>query len=341
MKMKNFKFLLLFLCIAINNSIALNERKIYAVVLISGRMVVGAKNPPSGLFISSDNGKTWIHKGWKNIKANSIAVEPNSKGKILYLTAGNGVLKSTDGGESWRIMTDWRVTEVLKITIHPLNKNEIFIATPYGVFKSTDSGWNWDEKNNGIRPEETGTTSSTFVSSIVVDRKNPDRILIGTEDGVYESLNRGQSWRILALKGIGIRTLVQSPHDPNILLAGTEDDGIFKSSDGGKSWKKVNNGLPSLTIYSIAFDPKSDKIIYCGGFKTGVCRSDNGGESWKCSENGLEGFNTIHSISIHPDDPKFIVAGTIDGGVFISTDAGKTWKHSGLKGAHVWTVHIE
>jgi photosystem II stability/assembly factor-like uncharacterized protein len=125
------------------------------------------------------------------------------------------------------------------------------------------------------------------------------------------------------------------------LLAGTEDDGIFKSSDGGKSWKKVNNGLPSLTIYSIAFDPKNDKIIYCGGFKTGVCRSDNGGESWKCSENGLEGFNTIHSISIHPDDPKFIVAGTIDGGVFISTDAGKTWKHSGLKGAHVWTVHIE
>ncbi len=73
-------------------------------------------------------------------------------------------MKTTNGGESWRIMTDWRITEVLKVVIHPKDKNIIFIATPYGVFKSNDAGWNWKEKSNGIKPEQTGTTSSTFVS---------------------------------------------------------------------------------------------------------------------------------------------------------------------------------
>ncbi|CUU07928.1 Uncharacterized protein JGI1_01939 [Candidatus Thermokryptus mobilis] len=339
--MRGFKFLFLLFCILLNYSTALSERKIYAVVLISGKMIVGADNSLSGLFISSDDGNFWIHKGWGNIKATSIAIEPNSKGEVLYLTAGNGVLKSTDRGETWRIMTDWRVTEVLRVVIHPENKNEIFIATPYGVFKSVDSGWSWEEKNDGIKPEETGTTSSTFVSSIVIDRGNPSRILIGTEDGIYESLNRGERWKALALKGIGIRVLVQSPHNSDVLFAGTESDGIFKSSDGGKSWKKVNDGLTSLTIYTIAFDPKNDKVIYSAGFKTGICVSNDGGETWKCSEKGLDGFNSIHSIAVHPDKPNFIVIGTIDGGVFISADGGKTWRHSGLKGAIVWTVHIE
>ena len=304
-------------------------------------MVVGAKNPTSGLFVSDDGGKTWVHKGWKNIKANSIAIEPGSNGSVIYLAAGNGVLKSTDGGKTWRIMTDWRVTEVLKVVVHPKNKNVVFIATPYGVFKSNDAGWTWKEKNNGIKPEETGTTSSTFVSSIVVDKSNPERILIGTENGIYESLNEGESWKLLALKGIEIRTLVQSPHDPKVFLAGTENDGIFKSTDGGKTWEKVNTGLSGLTIYSICFDPKNKNIVYAGGFKTGVCRSNDGGNSWVCSKKGLNGFTSIHSLAVYPDSTDIVFAGTIDGGVYISRDGGNTWRFSGLKGAEVWTVYIE
>jgi len=316
-------------------------RKIYAVVLISGKLVVGAKNPMSGLFISEDGGKTWSHKGWQNIKANSVAIEPGSGGRVIYLSAGNGVLKSTDAGQTWRIMTDWRITEVLKVVIHPVDKNKIFIATPYGVFMSTDAGWTWKEKNNGIRPEETGTTSSTFISSILIDRKNSQRILIGTENGIYESLNAGETWRELALIGTGIRTIAQSPHNPDVIFAGSEDDGIFRSTDGGKTWEKVNSGLKNLTIYTIAFDPLKPGVIYAGGYKTGVCRSENNGESWTCSEEGLNGFNSIHSIAVHPDDPDFIVAGTIDGGVYVSKDKGKSWKFSGLEGAEVWTVIIE
>ncbi len=338
LKLRFFAFIILFF---INQAIAQEGRKIYAVVLISGRMIVGAKNPPSGLFISSDGGKSWIHKGWKNIKANSIAIEPGSNGRVIYLAAGNGVLKTTNGGESWRIMTDWRITEVLKVVIHPKDKNIIFIATPYGVFKSNDAGWNWKEKNNGIKPEQTGTTSSTFVSSIIIDSRNTKRILIGTEDGIYESLDEGESWKHLALKGIGVRTLVQSPHDPKVLFVGTENDGIFKSTDGGKNWEKVNKGLSSLTIYAIEFDPKDSNIIYAGGFQTGVCRSNDGGNSWICFSEGLGKFNSIHSIAVHPDISNFVVAGTIDGGVYISEDGGKTWRYAGLEGAEVWTVHIE
>ncbi len=317
------------------------SRKIYAVVLVNRKLVVGAKNPTSGLFISKDAGKTWEHIGWPNIKANSIAIEPDSKGKIIYLAAGNGVLKSNDSGKTWKVITDWRITEVLKVLINPENKNKVFIATPYGVFKSIDSGLTWEEKNIGIRPEETGTTSSTFVSSILIDRKNKKRILIGTENGIYESLNEGEQWKVLGLIGVGIRTIVQSPHNLNFILAGTENDGIFKSNDGGKTWEKANVGLKKLTIYAIAFDPRNSKIIYAGGYETGICRSDDEGKSWVCSAEGLDGFNSIHSIAVHPEDSNFIVAGTVDGGVYISRDGGKTWNFSGLEGATVWTVTIE
>ncbi len=340
MRASKFKYLFLTFLVLVNQSFTFEQknRKIYAVVLLSGTLVVGLKNPVSGLFISDDDGKTWFHKGWENIKAFSIAIEPDSDGETIYLAAGNGILKSTDGGITWRIMTDWRITEVLGVVVHPYDKNTVFIATPYGVFKSTDAGWTWIEVKNGIKPEETGTTSSTFVSSILIDSGSKNRILIGTEDGIYESLDGGNTWRLLALKGISVRTIVQSPHDSKFLMAGTEDKGIFKSTDGGKTWKRVGKNLENSTIYTICFDPKNKNVIYAGGFKTGVCRSNDAGNTWAYSKGS---FESVHSIAVHPDDSNFIVIGTLDGGVYLSKDSGESWVFSGLDKAIVYTVVIE
>ncbi len=138
-----------------------------------------------------------------------------------------------------------------------------------------------------------------------------------------------------------MRTLVQSPHDPEGFIRGNRKRWNFKSTDGGKNWEKVNKGLSSLTIYAIEFDPKDSNIIYAWWISNGVCRSNDGGNSWICFSEGLGKFNSIHSIAVHPDISNFVVAGTIDGGVYISEDGGKTWRYAGLEGAEVWTVHIE
>ena len=82
-------------------------------------------------------------------------------GKILYLSCGNGIQKSSDFGKSWKITTGWEITECLKVAIDPDNPQNVYTATAYGIFKSENGGESWQEKNNGFE--------STFTSSVIVD----------------------------------------------------------------------------------------------------------------------------------------------------------------------------
>jgi photosystem II stability/assembly factor-like uncharacterized protein len=315
------------------------HKKLYAVVHVYQKMVVGGHNSPAGIFYSTNDGDTWEHLGWSNIIAYSLTIDPGSNGKILYLAAGNGVLKSIDAGETWRIMTDWHETEISEVVIDPKNHNVLYIATPYGVFKSTDAGWTWSKKNNGISPKQTGTTSSTFIGPILIDKTNPDRLLIGTENGIYESTDAGNSWKMFALKGRGVRALVRNKENSKFMIAGTENAGIFTSRDGGKTWSQASNGIDTLAIYTVGFDPHNGDIMYAGGFNTGFLKSTNGGKTWKSFAAGLT-EKTLHGIAVDPDNPENIYVATIPGGVFRSTDAGKTWKYLTLDGAEVWSIMI-
>ncbi len=316
------------------------QKRVYVVVHLYQKMVVGGQNPPAGIFYSADGGATWDHMGWSNIIAYSLTVDPGSDNKILYLAAGNGVLKSTDAGDTWRIMTDWHETEISEVVIDPSDRNTLYIATPYGVFKSTDAGWTWKEKNEGIRPEETGTTSSTFIGPILIDKTKPERILIGTENGIYQSLNGGNSWKIFALKGRGVRALVRSKKDPNLFLAGTENAGIFVSHDGGKHWLQSGRGVDTLAVYAVCIDSRNDSVMYAGGYETGLMKSVDAGRTWKYYSSGMT-TKTVHGIAIDPDDPNDIYVVTIPGGVFKSTDGGATWKYLTLDGAQVWSIMIQ
>ncbi len=333
-----FKRLLMLVLLSAAVSFA-GQRRVYVVVHLYQKMVVGGHNPPAGIFYTTDGGANWEHLGWSNIIAYSLTIDPDSNGRIMYLAAGNGVLKSTDAGETWRIMTDWHETEVSQVVIDPGNHNILYIATPYGVFKSTDAGWTWSKKNNGISPKQTGTTSSTFIGPILIDEANPNRLMIGTENGIYVSTNGAGSWKPFALKGRGVRDLVCSKSDPRIMIAGTENAGIFVSHDGGKTWSQSGNGIDSLAIYTVSFDPKDERILYAGGYDTGFMKSTDGGKTWKSFDSGLS-EETIHGIAVDPDNPQDIYVATIPGGVFKSADGGKTWKYLFLDGAQVYSVMI-
>ncbi len=313
------------------------QGRLYVVVHLYQTMVVGGHNPPAGIYYTTNGGEKWDHLGWSNIIAYSLTIDPGSYGKIMYLAAGNGVLKSTDAGESWRIMTDWHETEVSKVVIDPKNHDILYIATPYGVFKSTDAGWTWKKKNNGISPKQTGTTSSTFVGPILIDPSHPDKIMIGTENGIYLSTDAAASWKLYALEGKGVRDIARCESNPDLMVAGTENAGIFTSQDGGKKWKQVGNGVDTLAVYTVAFDPNDSKVIYAGGYNTGFMKSDDGGKTWKTFSSGISDLS-LHGIAVDPGHPADIYIATIPGGVFKSTDGGKTWKYLFLNGAQVWSV---
>lgn len=303
---------------------------IYMSVLNSRKHRLGAQdNPVVGLFLSTDAGTTWTHKGWRGY-IRTFYTEAGSDG-ALWSACGNGVLRSTDGGNSWRITTGWQITEVLKVKVDPRMPSVAYAASAYGVFKTEDNGETWQERNKGfLKP---------FISDIVIDRDRPGRLLATSEDGIYLSTNGGGDWHREGLNGKGVRTLTQHPVVSGLFFAGTEDDGIFVSRDGGTSWSATNSGLTNLTVYSIACDRSNPDVLYAGTHGGGVYRSADAGKSWKQKVEGLSNL-VIHSIVVLPSNPSVIFAGSLNGGLFKSTDSGDHWSFDSQEEAQVWGLWV-
>jgi photosystem II stability/assembly factor-like uncharacterized protein len=287
-------------------------------------------NPLIGLFLSRDAGATWEHKGWcDQIKV--FYTEAGADG-TTWSACGNGVLRSTDAGATWKITSGWEVTEVLKVKVDPGNPAVIYAATAYGIFKTTDKGKAWQEKNIGLQ--------STFVSDIVVDKSNSARLLAATEGGIYLSAHRGDRWALAALKGKGVRTIVQDQNHHRTFWAGTEDNGVYRSDDDGETWQSFTHGAPLVTVYAIAVDPKNSNTIYLGTHESGVYRSDDGGKSWQQKIVGMKNL-VVHALAILPSNPKTIFAGTINGGLYRSADGGETWEFNSQEDGQVWGLSIK
>ena len=329
--------LILILCgiFLLANSASLFPQRaiLYVAVLSNQNYVVGAENAPAGLVVSPDLGKTWGRLCWPNCRAFDVAVDHSSDGRIVYIAAGNGVLKTENGGAMWRITTGWRVTEVQDVEVCRLDPDWIAVGTAYGIFVSEDAGKRWEERNIGL--------TVSFCSALEMDREDENRIWVGTEKGLFISENRGKEWHITGLEDKAIRTIAQSPDKGKLLLAGTEDHGIYRSVDRGKSWVMSNSKMRSLTVYDIAFNPDRSGKVYAGTHGQGVYRSLNQGITWKRVNKGLRN-QVVHSVAVLPREGKEIVfAGTVNGGIYRSNNEGLTWKLVGLDGAQVWEIYID
>ena len=135
--------------------------------------------------------------------------------------------------------------------------------------------------------------------------------------------------------GLGRYQVVEvHPNDTNILYAGSCAGGIFKTTDGGKNWENINNGIISMGVNDIAIDPKKPDVIYIAtgttcfehGFGVGVLVSKNGGRTW--NETGLKfeprSEEIVERIVIHPKDNKKLIA-TTKNSIYISEDKGDSW----------------
>lgn len=326
--------LILLLGVLLAGHVSAGETVVYVTTLATSYTSIGQRHSLSGLFLQTPGDTTWDFLGRTNNRVYNVDVFRPEKGKLIALATHTGVHQSWDYGKTWKVTSDWRMTEVNNICFHRENPNILYASSPYGFYKTTDNGKTWKQYNDGLT-----SVDATYVSAIVPDLVDRNTIFISTEDGVYVSENAGESWTRAGLNVRHIRTLVQHPENPNILLAGTEHNGLYVSLNRGVNWEKRDTGILHETFYCITFDPANPEVLYAGGFQTGVYKSIDGGRKWKQSFKGL-GDLDVHAIAVDPNNSDRVYAGTIESGVYYSSDGGKTWEYAGIDNGYVWAVKI-
>ena len=289
--------------------------------------VVGSPLSASG-FHRFEGGETWAHIGWNIPRVSGLAYDPTNP-DVLFLACGNGGLRSTDGGRSWRITTDWRVTEVQDVAIDPNAPANVYLATAYGVWATTNQGETWREATRAIHKK--------YTQAVAVDRVQAGRVFAGMEGGLFLSDNGGQSWSPVSPVE-DVLDIQQSSIDPQQWLAGTQNDGVLRSTDGGRSWQPARRrALREATIYAVAIDPTDATRMAAAGWNTGVLVSTDGGRSWKRRGRKLPTPH-FYEVIFDPNRPGRLWAATVEAGIFYSDDLGKNWTAAGMDGTLVFDM---
>jgi photosystem II stability/assembly factor-like uncharacterized protein len=233
-----------------------------------------------------------------------------------------------------------------------------FGATGGGLWKTTDAGENW-------APVTDYQITSASVGAVAVSETNPDVVWIGMGeacirgnimpgDGVYKSTDAGKTWTHIGFNNVdAIAKIRIHPKNPDIVFVAafgkyggpSEERGIFKTTDGGKTWRKVLYRDDKTGGVDISIDPANPDIMYAamweayrkewemssGGPGSGLFKSTDGGEHWtEITRNpGLPaGIDGKIGVAVSPADPNrvYTLVENLDGGLFSSDDAGATWK---------------
>ncbi|MFM9055138.1 MAG: WD40/YVTN/BNR-like repeat-containing protein, partial [Bacteroidota bacterium] len=227
------------------------------------------------------------------------------------VSVGDGVYKTSDGGKNWTRMGLEKSDRIASIQIHPKNPNVVYVAAlgalwgdsnERGVYKTEDGGKTWTKilfVNN-----------TTGCSELVMDPSNPDNLYAA----FWEFRRTAYSFS-----------------------SGGLNSALYKSTDGGKTWKKLQQGLPAgkLGRVAVALAPSNPSIVYAvmeaeKKEEKGLYRSDDGGQTWKFL-NGDFGLTVrpfyFSRISVDPKNPDIVVKAGLFGS--ISRDGGKTFKSLG------------
>ena len=257
-----------------------------------------------------------------------IAIDPNNE-NIWYVAVGSGgVWKTTNAGTTWKPLADKQpFYSTGAITLDPNNSQTVWLGTGenvggrhvgigHGMYLSRDGGKTW--KNKGLKKSE-------HISKIIVHPTDSNTLWVaaqgplwssGGERGLYKTTDGGATWRqtMNLDEWTGVTDLLIDPRDPNLLYAaswqrhrnvaaymgGGPGTAIYKSVDGGESWRKLKTGLPSSNMGKIglAISPMQPDVIYAAieldRKKGGVYRSANAGESWEKMSDTVSGGTGPH-----------------------------------------------
>ena len=351
-----------------------------------GKTTILIGSASGGVWKSEDGGTTFRplfdKQPVKSIGA--VALDPTNKDVMWVgtgeswtrnsVSVGNGVYKSTDGGQTWTNMELPNSERISRIIVSPKNGNVVYVCAPgalwsdspdRGLYKTTDGGKSWTLILKG-------ENLSTGCSSVAMDPSNPEHIFAGTWDfrrtafdfrsgghgpdqpsgsRFAESHDGGRTWTYLnadTRKGLpkypyGRLEIAFAPSNPKQVYAFIENPrpALFVSMDGGATWQERDRsqGMVWRPFYfaRIVVDPKDPNRLFKMGYSVTV--SDDGGKSFSNAAGASHG--DWHDVWIDPANTKHLVGGD-DGGLWISYDgASKWWKVNNLPVSQFYHVSVD
>ena len=293
-----------------------------------------------------------------------IAVSSRDRNTWFIAVGSGGLWKTTNAGITWTPVFDEQASySIGEVTLDPTNPDRVWVGTGEnvsgrhvgwgdGVYRSRDGGRSW---------ARVGLESSQHIGRILVDPRDSDVVFVaaegplwasGAERGVYKSTDGGESWNaVLEIdENTGVTDLEFDPSNPDVLyaaayqrrrhvwahLAGGPESGIFKSTDGGESWRKVEVGLPEGDIGKIglAVTPADPDLVYAtieaDGQDRGFYRSTDKGESWEKRNSYISGGTGPHyyqEIEASPTDADLVYQ--MDVFVQVTRNGGATFENLG------------
>ncbi len=287
-----------------------------------------------------------------------IAIDPSKPDQNIWVgtgetwtrnsvSMGDGIYKSTDGGQNWKNMGLPKSDRIGSIIVDPSNSDIVWVGVlgalwgdseDRGIYKTTDGGTTWQKIFY--------VDNKTGCSDLVMDANNPNIMYAsfwefrrtawsfnsgGTQSALYKSVDGGKTWNKIHTgfpQGkLGRIAIAIAPSNSNILYSVLETEksnlnGLYRSEDAGATWKHLNNdfGLVVRPFYfsRIVVDPKNPDIVVKGGLSGSISR--DGGKTFK----GLGYMHAdIHDITFDNNDSNRMYCGT-DGGVYRSWDGGST-----------------
>ncbi len=285
----------------------------------------------------------------------------------LRIYVGGGVLKSTDGGKNWRpvnvgLPQSFRDPSpsspimplgAADLAIDSQTPSTLYAATEVGMFKTVDGGETWQTANAGL--------AELNLTAAAVDPQTPTTIYAAASGSrgpsnprrfpkIFKSVDGAGSWKMVShvgetTPGPDLRILAVDPHRPTTLFAaagppatgprgggphepgGSGRGGLFKSIDGGSSWRSISVDVTNRGIRALAIDPARPETIYAGIEVGGVWKSTDGGERWHDVNYGLTGLDLVPlALAIDLNAPATVYTGTSGGGIFKSIDRGGIWR---------------
>ena len=307
------------------------------------------------------------YRGGRSCAVTGVPGKPN----LFYFGAtGGGVWKTTDGGRSWANISDgYFGGSIGSIAVAPSDHNVIYVgggektvrgnvSYGYGMWKTVDAGRTW---------ESIGLPKSRHISRIRIHPDNPNVVYAAVmgnlfapnaERGVYKSTDGGKNWKkvLYANEHAGAVDLVLDPSNPRIMYASTwrirrtpyslesggDGSGLYKSTDGGETWKEItgNKGLPSGTwgISGVAVSHVDGDRVFAliENENGGVYRSDDGGETWtKTNDSRALRQRAWYYTRIYTDTKDHDALYVVNVRYHKSTDGGKSFSpHVAPHGDH-------
>jgi photosystem II stability/assembly factor-like uncharacterized protein len=305
------------------------EGRCFAAVFLVRGSVAGHNAGSYGVYTRAQGDSVWQKITRSNLITFGLGFAEQHGQRSYFVAAGNGLHRSTDGGKTWRILTGWTTEEILAVLPDSRQSALLYVATPFGVFRSADGGGRWERKMRGM--------DAWFVQRLAADLRDPSRIYAAGEGGVFMSRDGAESWEPLTRNLRQATSFLQCPDAPSVLLAGTEDDGLFRSTDGGASWS-TSGPFAGQAIYALRASTGGPDV-YAGGYRNGVWRSGDHGATWERLPFPPEP-EAVFSLWVDPAKPDHVIAGTNGLGVYESSDRGVTWRHAGLPGAQVRQIEF-